>query len=123
MSWATADATIATALDGVVAAKSPNLRNRETDVPAVVWSLVDSGPTESASGSTAPYHARYEFDCMALSRIAAEDLADSVVGALAAADSFVHARETSRGADVVVRGADKTPLYVSNLSMSITFGT
>jgi hypothetical protein len=123
MSWATADEDIATALAGVTAAKSPNLRNRETDVPAVVWALVDSGPTESASGSGAPYHARFEFDCMALSRIAAEDLADAVVAALAVGASFVHARETSRGSDVVVRGADKTPLYVATLSMSITFGS
>jgi hypothetical protein len=123
MSWATADADIATALAGVTAAKAPNLRNRETDVPAVVWALVDSGPTESASGSGAPYHARYDFDCMTLSRISAEDLADSVVTALAASGSFVHARETNRGSDVVVRGADKTPLYVASLSMSITFGS
>jgi hypothetical protein len=123
MSWATADADIATALAGVSAAKAPNLRNRETDVPAVVWALVDSGPTESASGSGAPYHSRFEFDCMALSRIAAEDLADAVVVALAGSASFVHARETSRGSDVVVRGADKTPLYVATLSMSITFGS
>lgn len=123
MSWVSADADIATALADVAAAKAPNLRNRETDVPAVVWALMDSGPTESATGSGAPYHARYDFDCMTLSRISAEDLADTVVEALAASASFVHARETSRGSDVVVRGADKTPLYVATISMSITFGT
>lgn len=123
MSWATADADIAAALAGITAAKAPNVRNRESDVPAVVWSLVDSGPTESATGSGAPYHARYDVDCLALSRIAAEDLADSVVAAFAGSASFVHARETNRGSDIVVRGADKTPLYVATLSMSITFGT
>ena len=123
MSWATADQDINTALSGVTAAKSPNLRNRDTDVPAVVWSLIDNNPTESASGSGAPYHARYEFDCLEDSRIEAEDLADSVVAALAASASFTAARETNRGADVVVRGADKTPLYVSTISMTLTFAS
>ena len=121
MSYSTADEDIKTALAGVSAAAAPNLRNRETDVPAVVWSLVDNNPTESASGSTAPYHARFDLDCMHTSRIAAEDLADSVVAALVASTDWVHARETNRSSDVVIRGADKTPLYLTVVSVTITF--
>ena len=50
MSFAEADAKIKTALDGLSAACTPDIRNRETDIPAVVWSLEDSGATETAGG-------------------------------------------------------------------------
>lgn len=124
MSWASANADIRTALTaaGVTAPATPDMRNRETDVPAIVWTMIESNPTESASGSGAPYHTRFDFDCLSTSRIAAETLADQVAAALAAATSFLHARETNRTTDVLVRGADKTPLYVATSSMSITFG-
>ena len=36
MSFAEADAKIKTALDGLSAACTPDIRNRETDIPAVV---------------------------------------------------------------------------------------
>ena len=50
MSFAEADAKIKTALDGLSAACTPDIRNRETDIPAVVWSLEDSGATEDRQG-------------------------------------------------------------------------
>jgi hypothetical protein len=123
MSFSSANTDIKTALSSVSAAAAPDLRNRETDIPAVVWALVDSNPAEHAGGSSAPYHARFDFDCLALSRIESENLADSVLAALASSSDWIHARETNRSGDVVIRGADKTPVYVTALSVSLTFGT
>ena len=41
--------------------------------------------------------------------------------ALVASTDWVHARETNRSSDVVIRGADKTPLYLTVVSVTITF--
>ena len=122
MSFANADKNIKTALTAVVAACTPELRNRDTDVPAVVWNLEDSGATETAKGSGAPYHARYSFLCMSNSRILVEDLADDVLAKLVASTDFL-SRETSRSGDVILRGSDTKPVYTSNLSTVLTFGS
>ena len=122
MSFAEADAKIKTALDGLSAACTPDIRNRETDIPAVVWSLEDSGATETAGGSGGPYHARFQFFCMDSSRILVEDLADALLVKLIDSSDFM-TRETSRSGDVLLRGADTKPIYTSTLSTVLTFGS
>lgn len=122
MSYSTADADIKTALAGVNAVASPDIRRRETDVPAVVWTLLDSNPTQTATGSSAPFHTQYEFTVFELSRIDAERLADSSIAALVASSSFIGAREVSRSPDLIIRGADTTPLYTTQVVVALTFG-
>tara|TARA_R100000654_G_scaffold762_2_gene2937 strand:+ start:285 stop:671 length:387 start_codon:yes stop_codon:yes gene_type:complete len=127
MSYADADKEIAEALsDAAVSAScSPDLRNRDTDIPAVVWALADKNPSESSTGTIPPYHARYEFDCLALSRLNAERLADEVIAALQPGGgtwTWETTRENNRSSDVIIRGADKTPVYVSSMSVTLTFG-
>ena len=129
MSYASADQDIAQKLAtaGVSASCSPDLRNRETDIPAVVWALVDKNPSETSTGTTTPYHARYDFDCLSTSRMFAENLADDVIAALQPetwpGGSWQGMRETNRSSDVIIRGADKTPVYVASLSITFTFGS
>ena len=87
MSYSTADADIKTALVGVNAIATPDIRRRETDVPAIVWTLIDSNPTQTATGSAAPFHTQYEFTTFELSRIDAERLADDALAALVGSSS------------------------------------
>lgn len=122
MSFAEADAKIKTAIGDLAAACTPDIRNRETDIPAVVWSLEDSGATETSTGSGAPYHARFMFLCMDSSRILAENLADALLVKLIASSDFM-TRESSRSGDLVLRGADTKPIYTTTLSTVITFGS
>ena len=122
MSFAEADAKIKTATASLSASCSPDIRNRETDIPAVIWTLEDSGATETAGGSGAPYHARFVFLIMHTSRIFADDLTDLVLAGLVASSDFM-TRETSRSGDLILRGADTKPVYTTTLSTVLTFGS
>lgn len=122
MSFSTADNDIASALASVNAVGSPDIRRRETDVPAVTWSIIDSNPSESATGSMAPYFTQWELVAYELSRVDAERLADSALAALVSSSDFDHVREVSRSPDLLIRGVDTTPLYTSQLIVAITFG-
>ena len=73
------DALNVAALSGV--ALAPDLRNRETDIPAVTWVLEDNQPTQHAGGSGGPFHARYTLSTYHTSRMLAEDLADTALTA------------------------------------------
>lgn len=125
MSFADADANIYTALnvvalDGV--ALSPDLRNRDTDIPAVTWTLEDKNATQSAGGSIAPYHSRWTFVCYQTSRVLANDLADAVLTALGASVHF-KTRENARTSDLILRGSESVPTPTINLDLILTFGT
>lgn len=114
------DALNVAALSGV--ALAPDLRNRETDIPAVTWVLEDNQPTQHAGGSGGPFHARYTLSTYHTSRMLAEDLADSALTALRASADFL-VRENARSSDILVRGAESTPLPTTNLDLTLTFGT
>lgn len=114
------DALNVAALSGV--ALAPDLRNRETDIPAVTWVLEDNQPTQHAGGSGGPFHARYTLSTYHTSRMLAEDLADSALTALRASSNFL-VRENARSSDILVRGAESTPLPTTNLDLTLTFGT
>ena len=125
MPFANADANIYSALNvaglsGV--AISPDLRNRETDIPAVTWVLDDNVPTQYAGGSIAPYHARYTFTAYQTTRQLAEDLADSVLTALRASSDF-QTRENARTSDLIIRGSESVPTPTTNLDITLTFGS
>ncbi len=125
MPYASADANIYDALDvsglsGV--ALAPDLRNRETDIPAVTWTLEDNQPAQTSTGAVAPYHARYTFVCYQTSRVLAEDLADSVITALSASADF-QTRENARTSDILIRGAESTQTPTTNLDITLTFGS
>ena len=79
MSFATANKDIfdAVNISGVVV--SPDIRNRETQLPAVLFGLEDSGATNSTSTSGGPFHARYVFACLHSSRLNADALAADVL--------------------------------------------
>lgn len=114
------DALNVAALSGV--ALAPDLRNRETDIPAVTWVLEDNQPTQHAGGSGGPFHARYTLSIYHTSRMLAEDLADTALTALRASSDFL-VRENARSSDILVRGAESTPLPTTNLDLTLTFGT
>lgn len=125
MSFADADANIYTALnvvalDGV--ALSPDLRNRETDIPAVTWTLEDKNASQVSTGSVAPYHARFTFVCYSTSRVLANDLADTVLTALGASVDF-QTRENARTSDLILRGSESVPTPTINLDLILTFGS
>lgn len=125
MPFASADANIYSALNvagltGV--AISPDLRNRETDIPAVTWTLEDNVPTQHAGGSIAPYHARYTFTTFHTTRQRAENLADSVLTALRASTDF-QTRENARTSDLIIRGSESVPTPTTNLDITLTFGS
>ena len=114
------DALNVAALSGV--ALAPDLRNRETDIPAVTWVLEDNQPTQHAGGSGGPFHARYTLSTYHTSRMLAEDLADTALTALRASADFL-VRENARSSDILVRGAESTPLPTTNLDLTLTFET
>lgn len=125
MPFNTADANIYDALDvsslnGV--ALSPDLRNRETDIPAVTWTLEDNQPAQTSTGTVPPYHARFTFVCYQTTRVGCEDLADLVVAALVASADF-QTRENARTSDLIIRGADSVQLPTTNLDITLTFGS
>lgn len=126
MSFSDADANIYSALDAAAGlngvALSPDLRNRDTDIPAVTWTLEDKNPTQTSAGSIAPYHARFTFVCYSTSRVLANDLADAVLAALAASADF-QTRESARTSDLILRGSESVPTPTINLDLILTFGT
>ena len=123
MSFATANATIYDAIDIAGTVVTPDIRNRETQIPAVLFGLEDSGPTNATTGSIGPYHSRYVFACLSTSRIKADALAAEVLTDLAASASFVSVHESSRSAEIFQRGADTVPVYVTELTTTLTFAS
>ena len=123
MSFATANKDIFDAVDisGVVV--SPDIRNRETQLPAVLFGLEDSGATNSTSAIGAPFHARYVFACMHSSRLNADALAADVLTDLRSSSDFVSVHESNRSAEIFQRGADTVPVYITEVSTTITFAS
>ena len=123
MSFATANKDIfdAVNISGVVV--SPDIRNRETQLPAVLFGLEDSGATNSTSTSGGPFHARYVFACLHSSRLNADALAADVLADLRASSDFVSVHEASRSAEIFQRGADTVPVYVTEITTTITFAS
>jgi len=123
MSFATANTVIFDAINITGTVVTPDIRNRETQIPAVLFGLEDSGPTNDTTGSIAPYHSRYVFACLSTSRILADDLAAEVLTDLQASASFVSVHESSRSAEIFQRGADTVPVYVTELTTTLTFAS
>tara|TARA_R110002124_G_scaffold245272_1_gene410433 strand:- start:933 stop:1304 length:372 start_codon:yes stop_codon:yes gene_type:complete len=123
MSFATANTVIFDAINITGTVVTPDIRNRETQIPAVLFGLEDSGPTNDTTGSIGPYHSRYVFACLSTSRILADALAAEVLADLAASASFVSVHESSRSAEIFQRGADTVPVYVTELTTTLTFAS
>ena len=123
MSFASANADIFDAIDITGTVVTPDIRNRETQIPAVLFGLEDSGPTNDSTGSIGPYHSRYVFACLSTSRILADALAAGVLAELAASAAFVSVHESSRSAEIFQRGADTAPVYVTELTTTLTFAS
>ena len=75
MPFASANSDIFDAISVTGAVVVPDIRNRETDIPAVLFGLEDSGATNDSTGTIGPYHSRYIFACLHTSRINADALA------------------------------------------------
>jgi len=123
MPFASANADIFDAISITGAVVVPDIRNRETDIPAVLFGLEDSGSTNDSTGTIGPYHARYVFACLHTSRILADALAAEVLADLSADDAFVAVHEASRSAEIFQRGADTVPVYVTELTTTLTFAS
>lgn len=127
MSFETADQDIYDALTaagtgvGSGIAISPDVRNRETDVPAIIWSIDDSGGSQTSAGTIGPYHARYTMSVMHTSRLTSIALAEDAIVALEASSDF-QTRENSRRGEAIARGSESTPLYLTELDLTLTFG-
>lgn len=127
MPFKTADQHIYDALtnetNGVGAgiAIAPDVRNRETDVPAIIWSVDDSGGSQTSTGTIGPYHARYTMSIMHTTRLASMSLAADAMTALNASTNF-DTRENSRRGEAIARGSESTPLYLVELDLTLTFG-
>jgi len=111
------------ALNGVGSgiAIAPDVRNRETDVPAIIWSVDDSGGSQTSAGTIGPYHARYTVSVMHTTRLTSMALAEDALAALEASAAFL-TRENSRRGEAIARGSESTPLYLTELDLTLTFG-
>jgi hypothetical protein len=100
---------------------APDVRNRETDVPAIIWSVDDSGGSQTSAGTIGPYHARFTMSIMHTTRLSSMALANDAVSALAASGNF-QTRENSRRGEAIARGSESVPLYLTELDLTLTFG-
>ncbi len=127
MPFRTADRHIYDALTDVTngvgsgIAIAPDVRNRETDVPAIIWSVDDSGGSQTSAGTIGPYHARYTVSVMHTTRLTSVALAEDALAAMEASSDF-QTRENSRRGEAIARGSESTPLYLTELDLTLTFG-
>ena len=101
---------------------TPDLRNRETDIPAIVWDLQAAMFTKTSTATMGPVTCSVGFDCLALTRLDAVTLAKSCRAALIESDDFFVTFD-DESADLFERGADIEPVYLQSIQSTFTLAT
>lgn len=109
------------ALSGLTADVSADIRQRGDVIPAVVFTMEDAEFTRTAVESKAPVHVRMRFDCLHDSRLEAETLAGDVLTKLETSSLVVGLE--SNTTDLFSRGADVEPVYLTSSIFTITCGS